>query len=170
MTRKQLIEQQFKEELCQYEAGQLTLDPNDALPEWPLHKLAVYIYLDKDCGREWLEVLLEHFSQSPAGFRYELLADNAVELERRHFPHVAEVLWKVAENAKSEVDDCIERDEAERLRRQRDGHRDRGYWYLSQWLRSRARTTGQSGAELIAFYGLQDWFEIPATNGAERVH
>jgi hypothetical protein len=97
MSRKQLIEEQFKEARRQYEAGELPLDEDNATANWPLHKYAVYLYNDEDGSPELLEVFLEH---AVAGvLRYEDLADNAVELERRHFPHVAEILWKVAENA-----------------------------------------------------------------------
>ena len=97
MSRKQLIEEQFKEARRQYEAGELPLDEDNATANWPLHKYAVHLYNDEDGSPELLEVFLEH---AVAGvLRYEDLADNAVELERRHFPHVAEILWKVAENA-----------------------------------------------------------------------
>jgi len=95
MSRKQLIEEQFKEARRQYEAGELPLDEDNATANWPLHKYAVHLYNDEDGSPELLEVFLEH---AVAGvLRYEDLADNAVELERRHFPHVAEILWKVAD-------------------------------------------------------------------------
>jgi hypothetical protein len=184
MSRKQQIEAAFREAQRQYEAGELPLpDENDPTESWPLHKYCVWLFNDPDGGPELLEVFCEHRGI----IKFEELVDTAAELERRHFPHVAAVLRKVAENAKSEVDDCIERDEAERLRRQRNGHRDRGYWHLSQWLHGRVRITGQSWNELVRFYGLDEspwaalrdrdlicedgkWREFPATNGAERVH
>ena len=84
MSRKQLIEEQFKEARRQYEAGELPLDEDNATANWPQHKYAVYLYNDEDGSPELLEVFLEH---AVAGvLRYEDLADNAVELERRHLP------------------------------------------------------------------------------------
>ena len=72
----------------------------DPLDGWPVHKLAAWVY--HGAGADWLTAMLKH-----ADLRYEVLIDNAAELERRHFPHVAAVLRKVAENAPSQVDDEI---------------------------------------------------------------
>jgi hypothetical protein len=147
-------------------------EPIDSTDRWPLHKTCVQVYNDKDEGPVFLEELLVH-----AGSRYELLADNARELERRHFGHVAEILWKVAENARSEVDDIIEREQA------RPSRLHSPEWYVGQWARSRMQVTGQSRNELIAFYKLEEWLpnakvdyvydkegrrrDIPTSNGAE---
>ena len=152
---------------------------SDPLNDWPVHKLAAWVY--NDAGPDWLRALLKH-----ADLRYEDLVDNAVELEKRHFPHVAAILRKVAQNAPSQVDDIIERGgEEEWWRRygtvavdQRKG------WLVGQWLRGRVGITGQSWNELVRFYGLDEsgwatlrdrdlicengyWREI---DGAERVH
>jgi len=165
MTRKQQVEAQFKEAQRQYAAGELPLpDENDPMVDWPLAKFCVYLHNASDGGSELVEVFLER-----AEFRYEPIADAAVELERRHFPHIAEVLWKVAEKAKSQVDDIIERKIAAY-------HRDpeaRRQWLIGQWLRTRMAVTGQSWNELVHFYDLRDWLGIgakEATNGAGTRH
>jgi len=161
MSRKQTIETQFKEVQRQYAAGELPLsDEGDPTADWPLAKYCVYLFNDKDGGAELVEVFLER-----GELRYEEIADAAVELERLHFPHIAEVLWKVAENAKSQVDDIIER-KIEPYHRDPEGRRR---WLMQQWLRGRVAVTGQSWKELIAFYGLLDWFG-GATNGAGTRH
>jgi len=135
---------------------------SDPLNNWPVHKLAAWVY--NDAGPDWLTALLKH-----ADLRYEDLVDNAAELERRHFPHIAAILRKAAENAKSQVDDIIERPTEPYDRSPEDTDRRRR-WLMGQWLRDRTRITGQSRDELIAFYGVESWFEIPATNAAERIH
>jgi hypothetical protein len=166
MSRKQQIEAAFREAQRQYAAGELPLpDENDPTESWPLHKYCVWLFNDPDGGPELLEVFLEHRGI----IKYEELVDTAAELERRHFPHVAAVLRKVAKNAPSGVDVIIDRPDEPYDRNPEDGE-ERRRSLLSRWLRDRVRITGQSWDQLIAFYGLQDWFEIPATNGAERVH
>jgi hypothetical protein len=133
---------------------------HDPLNDWPVHKLAAWVY--NDAGPDWLTALLKH-----ADLRYEDLVDNAAELERRHFPHIAEVLLKAAENARSHVDDIIEREPPEWVKPYGPtAVHKRRRWFLGQWLRDRAKITGQSQNELIGFYGLEDWLG----NGAERVH
>ena len=165
MTRKQQIEAQFREAQRQYAAGELPLpDENDPTGSWPLDKYCVWLFNDPDGGPELLEVFCER------GIKFEDLVDTAAELERRHFPHVAAVLRKVAENAPSQVDDEIERDDAYRRKYgPAQGLKDRGYWYVARFLQGRERITGQSRDELVAFYGLEEWLGI-ADNGAERMH
>jgi hypothetical protein len=131
---------------------------SDPLNGWPVHKLAVYVF--NDAGADWLTAVLRH-----ADLRYEVLVENAAELERRHFGHVAKILRKVAETAKSEVDDIIERPAEPYDRDFQDTDRRRR-WLLARFLQSRQKITGHSRAELIVFYGLEDWF----TDGADTVH
>jgi hypothetical protein len=131
---------------------------NDPLNDWPVHKLVAWVY--NDAGPDWLTAVLRH-----SDLRYEDLVDNAVELERRHFPHIAAILRKVAENAKSKIDDIIERPDEPYDRNPEDGDRRRR-WLMAQWLRGRKKVTGQSWDELVAFYGVESWFDI----GAERMH
>ena len=136
------------------------VDPNDLLNGWPLHKLAAWVY--NDAGADWLTASLKH-----AGCRYEDLVDNAAELQRRHFGHIAEILLKAADSARSHVDDIIEREPPDWVKPYGPAAVDRRRrWFLGQWLRDRAKITGQSQNELIGFYGLEDWLG----NGAERVH
>ena len=135
----------------------------DPLDGWPVHKLAAWVY--HGAGADWLTAMLKH-----ADLRYEVLVDNAAELERRHFPHIAAILRKAAKDAPSQVDDCIERDDAYRRKYgPAQGLKDRGYWYVARFLQGRERITGQSRDELVAFYGLEEWLGI-ADNGAERMH
>jgi hypothetical protein len=103
-----------------------------------------------------------------ADLRYEVLIDNAAELERRHFPHIAAILRKAAKSASSQVDDIIERPDEPYDRRPEDGDRRRRR-LMSRWLQGRERITGQSRDELVAFYGLEEWLGI-VDNGAERIH
>jgi hypothetical protein len=162
MSRKKQIEAAFRQAQREYAAGELPLpDENDPTINWPLHKYAVYLFNDKEGGSELLEVFCER-----GELRYETLIDSAVELEKRHFPHVAAILRKVAEKAKSHVDDIIKR-------KMEPWHPDperRRQWLMAQWLRDRIKITGQSWDQLVAFYGIESWFEIPATDGAERTH
>ena len=180
MARKQIIEAQFKEAQRQYAAGELPLpDQDDPTVDWPLDKFCVYLFNTSDGGPELVEVFLEC-----GEFCYEPLADAAVELERRHFPHVAEILRRVAKSAKSQVDNIIAC-KIEPHHRDPNGRRQ---WHLTNWLYGRIKVTGQSWNELVRFYGLKDsgwmgfkdpdlicddgrrWREIRVTNGAECVH
>jgi hypothetical protein len=129
----------------------------DPLSGWPVHKLAAWVY--NDAGADWLTAVLRH-----ADLRYEVLINNAVELERRHFPHIAAILRKVAKDALSEVDDIIELPTEPYDRGPEDTDRRRR-WLLARWVQDRARITGHSRAELIAFYGIESWF----TDGADTV-
>jgi len=141
---------------------------SDPLNGWPMHKLAVWVY--NDAGPDWLMALLKH-----ADCRYEILVDNALELERRHFGHVAQVLLKAAENARSHVDDIIENEPPDWVKPYGQAAIDeRKAWFLRQWLRSRVRDTGQSWNELVRFYGLDEsgWVKVSkhGAYGAETAH
>jgi hypothetical protein len=140
------------------------VDPNDPLNGWPVHKLAAWVY--NGAGADWLTAMLKC-----VGLRYEVLIDNAAELERRYLSHIAAILRKVAENAPSQVDDIIER-EGEEEWWKRYGTvvvNQRKSRLMSQWLQDRERITGQSRDELVAFYGLEEWLGI-ADNGAGTGH
>jgi hypothetical protein len=167
MSRKQQIEAQFREAQRQYAAGELPLpDENDPTESWPLDKYSVWLFNAPEDGPLLLEVFLEHRGI----IKYEALIDAAAELERRCFPHVAEILRKVAENAPSQLDDIIS-DERRR-------------WLMGRWLRGRVRITGQSWNELVRFYGLDKsgWMSLRARDlicengywreidGADTVH
>jgi len=128
---------------------------SDPLNGWPVHKLAVWVY--NDAGPDWLTAMLRHVD-----LRYEMLVDSATELERRHFPHIAAILRKAAETAKSQVDDIIELPAEPYDRDFKDTDRRR-WWLMARWLQSRAKITGHSRAELIVFYGLEEWFTDGAT-------
>jgi hypothetical protein len=65
-------------------------DPEKRIEDWPLHKIAAYVY--QDVGPEVLKVLFEDF-------RPEDLLDSAAELDRRRLPEVAAVLREMAEVA-----------------------------------------------------------------------
>ena len=134
---------------------------SDPLNDWPVHKLAAWVY--NDAGPDWLTALLKH-----ADLRYEVLTDNAAELECRHFPHIAAILRKAAETARSQVDDIAERPDEPYDKRPEDGDRRRR-WLMCRWLQGREKVTGQSWDELVGFYGLEEWLGI-VDNGAERVH
>jgi len=156
MSRKQQIEAQFREAQRQYAAGELPLpDENDPTESWPLDKYAVWLFNDPDGGPELLEVFCER------GIKFEELVDTAAELERRHFPHVAAVLRKVAKNAPSQVDDIIDRPDEPYDRNPGDGDKRR-HKLMGRWLRDRVRITGQSWNELVRFYGLDEsgWMSL----------
>ena len=106
---------------------------SDPLNGWPMHKLAVWVY--NDAGPDWLTAMLRHVD-----LRYEMLVDSATELERRHFPHIAAILRKAAETAKSQVDDIIENEPPDWVKPYGQAAIDeRKAWFLRQWLRSRVR-------------------------------
>ena len=58
---------------------------SDPLDGWPVHKLAAWVY--HGAGADWLTAMLKH-----ADLRYEVLIDNAAELERRYLSHIAAIL------------------------------------------------------------------------------
>jgi hypothetical protein len=173
---KEQLEAAFKDVQRQYQRGELPIE-NDPTASWPLDKYSVYVFNDKDGGPELLEVYLEH-----CGALFEELVDTATKLDDLHFPHIAKILRKVAESARSELDDIIEDKVPPYYRDVTARRRER----IVYWLYQRMKATAQSWNALVELYSLAKdgwvefrepdivceggkWREIPPTNGVGTV-